>query len=56
MLKEVIDHYNSGGQYAGGMPISLNLVFHRPAGCIRGFLHTLTDSSFVNNEDYWIKQ
>ncbi len=53
-LAEVVDHYNSGGQYAENrsanvFPLGLN---PRQKAGLLAFLQTLTDTSFVNNENY----
>lgn len=50
-LEEVVDHYNSGGQYAANVnanvhPLGLSA---RDRADLIAFLKTLTDSSFVNN-------
>ncbi len=53
-LAEVIDHYNSGGQYAENRSANvfpLGLDKRQKAGLL-AFLQTLTDTSFVNNENY----
>ncbi|MFT4750382.1 MAG: cytochrome c peroxidase [Neolewinella sp.] len=53
-LKEVISHYNSGGQYAENRNANIFKLGLSPdqEGALVAFLHTLTDSSFVNNADY----
>ena len=48
-LEEVVDHYNSGGQYAENrnpniFPLGLSPDEHR---ALVAFLQTLTDTSFV---------
>ena len=53
-LEEVVSHYNSGGEYAENRnpniyPIGLN---PQQEAALVAFLHTLTDSSFVNNPGY----
>lgn len=53
-LPEVVSHYNSGGQYAENRSANifkLGLSPDQERGLV-AFLHTLTDSSFVNNPDY----
>ncbi len=51
-LEEVIDHYNSGGHYADNVIIGSIMQLHLTAydkQALLAFLHTLTDTSFVNN-------
>lgn len=53
-LAEVVDHYNSGGHYAENRSANvfpLGLDDRQKAGLL-AFLRTLTDTSFVNNENY----
>jgi cytochrome c peroxidase len=51
-LEEVIDHYNSGGHFADnvttGSILALNLTPYDKQALL-AFLHTLTDTVFVNN-------
>ncbi len=53
-LEEVIDHYNSGGQYAENrhpLIVDLQLTEVQKQELI-SFLHTLTDTTFTNNPNY----
>jgi cytochrome c peroxidase len=53
-LEEVVNHYNSGGKYAENRNANILKLGLSPdqKGALVAFLHTLTDSSFVNNTDY----
>ncbi len=51
-LEEVIDHYNSGGHYADNVVIGSIMPLHLTEydkSALLAFLHTLTDTVFVNN-------
>jgi len=53
-LEEVVEHYNSGGRYAENRSANvfpLGLDDRQKSGLL-SFLKTLTDTSFVNKEDY----
>ena len=53
-MQEVLNHYNSGGHFQPNKdPLirPLQLEAHEMDAII-SFLHTLTDSSFINKEDY----
>lgn len=53
-LREVVAHYNSGGKYAENRNANifkLGLLPDQEAALV-AFLHTLTDTSFVNNAHY----
>lgn len=55
-LEEVIEHYNSGIRYTGTLdPLltrgNLNLTGQQKTDLLE-FLHTLTDSTFLNNPDF----
>ena len=53
-LEEVIEHYNAGGKYAENRhPLILNLQLTEVQKSeLIAFLHTLTDTSFVNNPKF----
>lgn len=62
-IEEVVDHYGSGGTYSPGMnPFIQQVGFPKAGGTWTGltaddkkylikFLHTLTDTAFINNPD-----
>ncbi|TXF88494.1 hypothetical protein FUA23_14505 [Neolewinella aurantiaca] len=53
-LYDVVAHYNSGGHYAENRNANIFELglSNDQAEALVAFLHTLTDSSFVNNPDY----